>query len=243
VGTDQSCHLSVVIPTYNEERRLGGTLERLGNYLAGQSYKSEVLVVDDGSSDRTIEIAWNAGLNDRLHVIRHEVNRGKGAAVRTGMSAAQGQFALFSDADLSTPIEEIEKFWPRFEAGYDVVIGSRGLPESRIEIHQSFVREMMGRTFNLLVRALVVPGIHDTQCGFKMFSRRAMDALFPDCQLDGWAFDVELLAMALSKGFRVAEVPVRWINSPDTRVRALCASSQMLMDLMRLRRRFRMKQR
>ena len=242
MGTAPSCHLSVVIPTYNEEKRLGNTLERLGQYLAAQPYDSEVLIVDDGSSDRTIEIAEYAHLAGRLRVVRHEVNRGKGAAVRTGMSAAQGRFALFSDADLSTPIAEIEKFWPRFEAGFDVVIGSRGLRDSQIEVHQNLLREMMGRTFNLLVRLFVVPGIHDTQCGFKMFSRRAVDALFPDCRLDGWAFDVELLAMAASKGLRVAEVPVRWINSPDTRVRALCASSQMFADLLRLRRRFRTKQ-
>jgi dolichyl-phosphate beta-glucosyltransferase len=172
-------------------------------------------------------------------VVRHEVNRGKGAAVRTGMADTRGQYALFSDADLSTPIEEVEKFWPRFDEGYDVVIGSRALPESRIEVHQNILRETMGRFFNALVRLLVVPGIHDTQCGFKMFSRRAVDALFPRCELDGWAFDVELLALARSDGLRIAEVPVRWINSPDTRVRALSASLEMFRDLLRLRRRLK----
>jgi len=239
VAAGQSCYLSVVIPVYNEERRLGKTLARLGDYFTAQSYTSEILVVDDGSSDRTVETAQGIGLNERLRVIRHEVNRGKGAAVRTGMAAAQGQFALFTDADLSTPVEEVENFWPQFKAGYDVVIASRGLPESRIEVHQNKIRETMGRTFNLFVRLLVVPGIHDTQCGFKMFSRRAVEDLFPRCQLDGWAFDVELLALAQSLGYRVAEVPVRWINSPDTRLKALSASTQMLFDLFRLRRRFK----
>lgn len=235
---EQRGPLSVVIPVYNEERRLGKTLARIGEYLSKQPYESEILVVDDGSADRTVAVAESAGLGGRLRVIRHEVNRGKGAAVRTGMAAGRGRFALFSDADLSTPIEEIENFWPRFDAGCDVVIGSRGLPESRIEVHQNIIRETMGRTFNRLVRLLVVPGIHDTQCGFKMFSRRAVEAVFPRCELDGWAFDVEALALAQRLGLRVAEVPVRWVNSPDTRVRAFRASTQMFFDLLRLRRRF-----
>lgn len=238
----QTCHLSVVIPVYNEERRLGKTLQRIGEYLAGRSYESEVLVVDDGSADRTIEVAEKSGFNARLRVVRHEINRGKGAAVRTGMAAARGRFALFSDADLSTPIEEIEQFWPKFESGFDAVIGSRGLPDSKIELHQNIIRETMGRTFNLFVRLLVVSGIHDTQCGFKMFTRRAVDAVFPRCRLDGWAFDVELLALAQKLGFRIAEVPVHWVNSPDTRVRAIRASRQMLFDLLRLRRRFKKEQ-
>ena len=239
VSAEQTCQLSVVIPVYNEERRLRDTLTRVGEYLAAQAYVSEILIVDDGSADRSVEVAEAAGLGDRLRIIRHDVNRGKGAAVRTGMAAARGRYALFSDADLSTPIEEVETFWPHFENGCDVVIGSRALRESRIELHQPWVREMMGRTFNLLVRWLVVPGIHDTQCGFKMFTRQAVKALFPRCELNGWAFDVELLAMARREGLRVAEVPIRWINSPDTRVRAFRASFQMFTDLLRLRRRFR----
>jgi len=239
VSASNSCHLSVVIPVYNEERRLGQTLARVSEYLAAQSYEWEIFVVDDGSADRSVAIAENAGLGTRLQVLRHEVNRGKGAAVRTGMTAARGRFALFSDADLSTPIEEIEKLWPRFDEGYDVVIGSRGLTDSQIEVHQSRIRETMGQTFNRLVRLLVLPGIRDTQCGFKMFSRRAVDALFRRCRLDGWAFDVELLALAVREGLRIAEVPVRWVNSPDTRVRAVSASLQMFFDLLRLRRRLK----
>lgn len=236
---DQDCQLSLIIPVFNEESRLIEPLARVSEYFAGQSYTSEILVVDDGSADRSVEVAENAGLGEQLRVVRHEINRGKGAAVRTGMAEARGRFALFSDADLSTPIEEIEKLWPRFDDGCDVVIGSRALPDSQIEVHQPWVREMMGRTFNLLVRILVVPGIHDTQCGFKMFSRRAVDTLFPRCRLDGWTFDVELLAMAHQEGMKVAEVPVRWINSPDTRVRAISASLQMFGDLLRLRKRFK----
>ncbi|MCX8036360.1 MAG: glycosyltransferase family 2 protein [Candidatus Sumerlaeia bacterium] len=235
----QACQLSVIIPVYNEEKRLGRTLARMAEYFSSQRYGWELIVVDDGSRDGSVAVAEQAGMGDRLRVIRHEINRGKGAAVRTGMAAAKGEYCLFSDADLSTPIEEIEKFWPRFEQGYDVVIGSRGLAGSQIELHQNRVRELMGRTFNLLVRLLVVPGIYDTQCGFKMFSRRAVEVIFPRCRLDGWAFDVELLALALGEGFRIAEVPVRWINSPDTRVRALSASLQMFFDLLRLRRRFK----
>jgi dolichyl-phosphate beta-glucosyltransferase len=239
VAGDPSCRLSVVIPVFNEERRLGKTLKRVGEYLGDQSYSSEVLIVDDGSRDRTIEVAGSAGLGASLRVIHHQVNQGKGAAVRTGMAQTRGQFALFSDADLSTPIEEIEAFWPKFNSGFDIVIGSRGLPESQIQVHQNIIRETMGRTFNLMVRWLVLPGIHDTQCGFKMFNRRAVEAIFPRCRLDGWAFDVELLALAQRLGLRIAEAPIRWINSPDTRVRALSASTQMLLDLLRLRRRLR----
>jgi len=231
--------LSIVIPVYNEEQRLGPTLTRLGEYLSGKPYTWELIVVDDGSRDRSVEVAGQAGLGEALRVVEHKVNRGKGAAVRTGMAAVRGQFALFSDSDLSTPIEEIEKFWPWFEEGYDVVIGSRGLSTSQIEVHQSLHREWMGRFFNVLVRALVVPGIHDTQCGFKMFTQRAVERIFPRLQLEGWAFDVELLAVAQQQGLRTAEVPVRWVNSPDTRVRTFRASSQMLCDLLRLRRRFR----
>lgn len=241
MAADTDCHLSVVIPVFNEEGRLAETLARLGEYLAGQPYTWQILIVDDGSADRSVEIAEEAGLGERLRVIRHEVNRGKGAAVRTGMAAADGRFALFSDADLSTPIEEIEKFWSHFDNGCGVVIGSRALADSQIEIHQPWIREMMGRTFNLLVRWLVVPGIHDTQCGFKMFTRAAVEKVFPRCRLDGWAFDVELLATAVRRGLRVAEVPVRWLNSPDTRVRAVRASLQMFSDLLRLRKRFKRK--
>jgi len=242
VAIGQSCHLSVVIPVYNEEQRLGNTLARMAKYFGAQSYEYEILVVDDGSTDRTVEVSENAGLGEKLRVLRHEANRGKGAAVRTGMAAVRGRFALFSDADLSTPIEEIEKFWPKMDAGFDIVIGSRGMRESRIEVHQNIVRETMGRTFNLLVRLLVVPGIHDTQCGFKIFTDRAVRTIFPRCRLDGWAFDVELLAIALDEGFRIAEVPVRWINSPFTRVKAFSASTQMFFDLLRLRRRFKKRQ-
>lgn len=234
-----SCRLSVVIPVYNEEMRLQPTLKRVGEYLSAQPYASEIVIVDDGSADRTVEVAQQAGLGSMLRVIGHEVNRGKGAAVRTGMAAVRGEYALFSDADLSTPIEEVEKFWPRIEEGYDVVIGSRGLANSQIQVHQGRIRELMGKMFNLFVRLLVVPGIHDTQCGFKMFSRQAVDTLFTQAELDGWAFDVELIALAMTHGFRVAEVPVRWVNSPDTKVRAISASFQMFSDLLRLRRRFK----
>lgn len=236
---EASCRLSVVVPVYNEERRLAPSLKRIAEYLGERSYESEIVIVDDGSSDGTVEIAEQAGLGSMLRLIKHEVNRGKGAAVRTGMEASNGEFALFSDADLSTPIEEIEKFWPHFGQGCDVVIGSRGLPDSSIEVHQGFPRELMGKVFNRLVRWLVVPGIYDTQCGFKMFSRRAANTLFANAKLDGWAFDVEVLALAVKSGFRVAEVPVRWVNSEDTKVRPIRAASQMFRDLLRLRRRFR----
>ena len=151
------------------------------------------------------------------------------------MTEARGDYRLFTDADLSTPIEEIEKFWPMAAAGADVVIGSRALPDSHLEVRQHFYREFMGRCFNFFVRALLLPGILDTQCGFKMFSRAAAEAVFPRQTLDGFSFDVELLLLARRAGFVVREVPVRWINSPASKVSALSDSTRMFLDLLRLR--------
>lgn len=231
--------LSVIVPAYNEEKRLADSLPRILDYLRKQPYSWEIVVVDDGSSDATSEVANRLGADCACTVLRNEPNRGKGLSIKRGMQAARGAYRLFSDADLSTPIEELEKFWPRVQQGFDVVIGSRALKESQLVVRQKPYREMMGRVFNLLVRMLLVPSIHDTQCGFKLFSAAAAQAVFPRQTLDGFAFDVELLLLARKNGFRVAEVPVRWINSPASKVSALSDSARMFMDLLRLKFRSR----
>jgi dolichyl-phosphate beta-glucosyltransferase len=208
--------LSVVIPAFNEAARLPRTLERMRAFLEARGGSHEVLVVDDGSSDDTIARARAAG--GELTILANGVNRGKGFSVRRGMLAARGERRLMSDADLSTPIEELDALWARMDEGYDVVIASRALPLSRIEVHQGAFRENMGRIFNLLVRLAVVPGLRDTQCGFKLFSAAAAQAAFSLSRLDGFAFDVEALFIARRLGYRVAELPVVWRNDAASRV-------------------------
>lgn len=228
--------LSLVIPAYNEEQRLRASLPSVLEYLSKQPYTWEVIVVDDGSRDQTSEVARElAAGRENVRVLRNEPNRGKGYSIRRGMLEARGAFRLFSDADFSTPIEEIEKFWKAVEEGYDVVIGSRGLEESQLIVRQNIFRETMGRIFNFIVRLLLIPGIHDTQCGFKMFSARAAETVFPQQTLDGFSFDVEILYLALRAGFRVKEVPIRWINSPATKVSPLRDATKMFIDVLKIR--------
>jgi dolichyl-phosphate beta-glucosyltransferase len=222
--------LSVVIPSYNEEGRLPPTLARIGEYLAEQDYESEILVVDNASSDRTSEVARQAGAT-----VLAEPRRGKGAAVRTGMLAARGEYILFSDADLSTPIEEVEKLLAELRAGADVAIASRGLPESNLVKRQPWYRELVGRAGNLLVRMMAVRGIADTQCGFKLFPREIARRVFPAQRLTGAAFDVEVLFIVRHAGWKIAEVPVTWIDSPETRFSRVRDSLDALKDLVRIR--------
>jgi dolichyl-phosphate beta-glucosyltransferase len=222
--------LSVVIPAFNEAERLPRTLGRLADYLRVFGRAHEVLVVDDGSSDATAEKAREAGAT----VLRTERNRGKGHAVRRGMLEARGQRRLMTDADLSTPIEELKHFLETMDRGFDVVIGSRALPGANIEIHQPWFRENMGRLYNLFVRALAVPGLRDTQCGFKLWSAAAARDAFAAVRLDGFSFDVEALYLARKRGYRIAEVPVTWRNDAATRV-GLGAGSAAFPDLLRIR--------
>jgi dolichyl-phosphate beta-glucosyltransferase len=229
--------LSVVIPAYNEENRLGPTLARVKEYLAGRAgasscptFTSEILVVDNASKDRTTEVARAAGVE-----VIEEPRRGKGAAVRTGMLAARGEYVLFSDADLSTPIEEVEKLMERLRSGYDVAIASRALPESNITVHQPWYREMVGRAGNIVVRMMAVRGIADTQCGFKLFPHDIAQRVFRVMRLTGAAFDVEVLFVAQRHGLKIAEVPVTWIDSPETRFNRVTDSFDALKDLVRIR--------
>lgn len=209
--------LSVVIPAFNEAARLPRTLERVRAFLQGRGGSHEIVVVDDGSTDDTVALA-RAEAGAEVTVLENGVNRGKGFSVRRGMLAARGERRLMSDADLSTPIEELDALWARMDEGFGVVVASRALPLSRIEVHQGAFRENMGRLFNLLVRAAVLPGLRDTQCGFKLFTAAAAEAAFSRTRLDGFAFDVEALFVARQLGFRVAEVPVVWRNDAASRV-------------------------
>jgi len=231
--------LSIVIPAFNEEQRLPASLGAVSAYLAARpsAPRVEVLVVDDGSSDATASRAEDAarrhGLD--LRVLRLPTNRGKGFAVRTGCLEAAGRFILVSDADFSTPIYEWEKL---ASANAPVAIGSRALDESLVKEHQSLARRTSGKLFNRIVRLLLVPGIRDTQCGFKLFSREAARAIFSRALVDRFAFDVEALLLARRLGYAIAEVPVLWFNSPDSRV-TLVGGAQAYLELLRIRLRLR----
>lgn len=233
-----ACELSVIIPAYNEEARLGGTLDAILKYLGAQPYTWEVLVVDDGSKDRTVAIAEERAAKDgsgRLRVVRNPKNLGKGGTIIHGMREARGAQRLFTDADNSTPIEEVAKLRAALAEGFDVAIGSRAVAASNVEVHQPWYREMMGRTFNLMVQALVLPGFKDTQCGFKLFSAKAAEAVFPKQRLQGFSFDVEVLYLAKKAGFKIKEVGIRWIDSPASRVHPIRDASKMFIDIIRIR--------
>lgn len=217
---NSTCHLSVVVPAYNEEVRLGRSLPLMVEYLQKQPFTWELLIVDDGSRDRTGDVGLAYNLPN-VRVLRNTPNRGKGYSIRRGMLEARGAWRLFSDADLSTPIEELDKFWEYTNQGYDVVIGSRALQESELAVRQSKSREFIGRVFNTTVQTFLVPGLGDTQCGFKLFSAAAANAVFPKQTLDGFAFDVEVLMLAHKQGFRIKEAGVKWINDPGSKVSTL----------------------
>lgn len=231
--------LSIIIPAYNEEKRLPRALERIGDYLARvrlDSEKAEILVVDDGSTDATARVAedWKR-LFPSLRLLSNGTNRGKGYSVRRGMLEARGQIALFTDADLSSPIEESEKLFAALAAGNDVAIGSRALDRSLIEIHQSRFRELAGIFFNLLVRAFTGLSFHDTQCGFKAFRRERARIVFDQQRIERFGFDPEILFLAKRHGLRCAEIPVRWAHDPLTKVHILVDALRMFADLFRIR--------
>jgi dolichyl-phosphate beta-glucosyltransferase len=229
--------LSVVIPAYNEAVRLSPTILAIHQFLVDRNYDGEILVVDDGSRDGTRqEIEKFQRSLPMLRILGYDKNRGKGFAVRTGMLAATREAILFSDADLSTPIREIDRLWPWFDSGYDVVIASRSKESSHVAAHQAFYRENMGRVFNALVSILAIRGIRDTQCGFKLFRKETARRLFSELRTNGFAFDVEILVRARDQRKKIAEVGVHWMNSPDSRVHPLKDSARMLLELLRMRR-------
>jgi dolichyl-phosphate beta-glucosyltransferase len=231
------CDLTVVIPAYNEAGRIEPGLRRAVDYLRGRGLSYELLVVDDGSRDNTVEVA-SAFAGEGVRVIRQEKNRGKGAAIKAGVLASRGDRVLLSDADFSTPIEELEKLEARLEKT-PVVIGSRGLADSEVQQHQPFYRELMGKTFNRIIRVLGVRGLRDTQCGFKLLQGDLARSLCSDLTIDGFAYDVELLWLAQRRGHGIGEVGVVWVNSPDSRVDPIRSSLSMFRDVIRIRLRHR----
>jgi dolichyl-phosphate beta-glucosyltransferase len=228
--------LSVIVPAYNEAARLPATLHRLHEYLEETEPAYEVITVDDGSSDGTPDAALKIASDwPRLRVLRLLANRGKGWAVRAGMLAARGELRLFSDADLSTPIEELPKLRERIRGATQVAIASRELPESRIDVHQPRHREVMGRSYNRLLQLLVLPGLQDTQCGFKLFTAEAAVACFEPLRTPGFGFDAEVLRRARRLGWEIAEVGVAWHHAENSRVSAMRHSAVTFVDLLRLR--------
>jgi dolichyl-phosphate beta-glucosyltransferase len=229
-------HLSVVIPAYNEEARIGATLLRIQEYLDAQAYDSEILVVDDGSTDATREVVLGipAGRTP-ISLLHYDCNRGKGYAVRHGMLRAAGDFVLFSDADLSTPIEEVEHLFQAMQDGTEIAIGSRDVKGSKLEKRQSLLREFGGKVFNRLVQLGAVPGVHDTQCGFKIFGRGACQRIFSICQVDNFSFDIEALFLGRQLGYRIAEVPVVWRHMEGSKVSLRRDAIRMLRTLLQIR--------
>lgn len=228
--------LSLVIPAYDEVDRLPRTLERVRGYLDAIDEEYEVIVVDDGSRDGTAAAAEAIAEHwPRLRVLRLPENQGKGSAIRAGMLAARGDLRAFSDADLSTPIEEMARLRAHLGGRCHVAIASRAAPGARIEHHQERRRELMGKTYNRLIRLLVLPGIRDTQCGFKLFTAEAAVACFQPLRTKGFGFDVEVLLRARRHGWTIAEVPVRWRHVEASRVHPVRDASRMLLDLLVLR--------
>ncbi|MDY7094645.1 MAG: dolichyl-phosphate beta-glucosyltransferase [Acidobacteriota bacterium] len=234
-------HLTVVVPMYNEARRLAGPLQRLRDFAAASPRPVELLFVDDGSTDGTAERveeflrSQEALEESSWRLLRGEANRGKGHAVRRGMLAARGERILFTDVDLSTPLSDLPKLSGALESSVAVAIGSRALAQSEILRSQPLYRSLGGKGVNLFVRALAVPGVHDTQCGFKLFTRSAAQEIFRRARLDGFSFDIEALYLARSLGYRVAEIPVTWSDVPGSKVSPLADGLRLLGDLVRIR--------
>jgi dolichyl-phosphate beta-glucosyltransferase len=231
-----SSGISIVIPAFNESTRLGPTLDRVLEFICEQSWDVEVIVVDDGSRDGTAELVREyARRSPIVRLVQNEGNRGKGYSVRNGVLHAQGAIVLFTDADLSSPIEEAPKLIAALEAGADVAIGSRWVRSDLQTQRQSVARQVMGRTFNLLLRALLSLDFKDTQCGFKAFRRTAAITLFSLQRTEGWGFDPEILFLANRLGFRVAEIPVVWAHDEGSRIRPVVDGMMMLWEMLRIR--------
>ncbi len=228
--------LSVVIPAYNESRRLPATLAAISGYLEATDLDVEVIVVDDGSTDGTAEaVRAMPGKGMPPKLTRFEANRGKGAAVREGLLAATGDYVLFMDADNSTRINEVEKLLQVAQRGTPVVIGSRHLDGDSIKIKQPWYRVGVSRLGNRLIQLVILPGVRDTQCGFKLLDGRAAHDIARLLTLERWSFDMELLVVAKQLGLEIREVPVNWYDTPGTRLRPIKASFQTLLDLLRIK--------
>ena len=221
--------LSIIIPAHNEENRLPETLEQVIRFLDKQSFTSEVVVVENGSSDQTLEVAQKfADQNKHVRVIQSE--RGKGAAVKRGMLEAQGEYRFMCDADLSMPVDEIAKFLPTEQQDVEIAIASREAKGS-VRYNEPTYRHLGGRGINFLIQMLILPGLNDTQCGFKCFRADVVEKIFSLQTLHGWSFDIELLYIARKYGYRIREIPIHWYHDSDTKVRALPDAIRMFQDI------------
>lgn len=229
-------YLSLIIPAFNEGDRMASTLETVEAYLRSLGRPFEIIAVDDGSGNGTLQVMRNyAGCSEAVRVISYEQNRGKGYAVRRGMLASHGEYVAFTDADLSAPIDELDKLIAAVEQGSDIAIGSRAVRGSELLIHQPKYRELGGRALNAIIRALAVRGIHDTQCGLKLFRGDSARRIFEQCFIDGWGFDIEVLYLARCLGLSIAEIPVKWAHSADSKIHPFLAGFQVLRDIYRIR--------
>jgi glycosyltransferase involved in cell wall biosynthesis len=225
--------LSIIIPAHNEEQRLPRTLRQIFAFLETQTYAAEVVVVENASSDRTLELAREFASRHPSLVVLHEDRAGKGNAVRRGVLKARGEYRFICDADLSMPIEEVQKFLPPALTGFDVIIASREAPGA-VRYNEPSYRHWGGRAINLAIRFLILPGLRDTQCGFKCFRAETAQKLFTQQTLGGWSFDIEVLYLARRKGMSVTEIPIQWYFGADSKVSAVRDALRMLGDIFRI---------
>ena len=231
----KSLFLSIIIPVYNEENRLPHAMEQVFAFLEKQAYPGEVLVIENGSTDGTLQLAQQYAREYPNLRVFHEPEPGKGNAVRRGMTEARGSYRFVCDVDLSMPVEEINHFLPPALTGFDIAIASREAPGA-VRYNEPYYRHLTGRVFNCLIRLLVLPDIQDTQCGFKCFRAAVAEDIFRYQTLTGWSFDVEILHIACQRGYRITEVPIRWYYSTESKIHILRDSWRMFLDLLTIRR-------
>jgi dolichyl-phosphate beta-glucosyltransferase len=230
--------LSIIIPAYNEEQRLPNTLEQVLIFLQAQSYQSEILVIENASQDKTFQVAEQFAAQHHtaqlpILVLREPV-RGKGAAVKRGIFTAGGEYRFMCDADLSMPVTEINRFIPPNVEQFDITIASREAPGA-VRHNEPTYRHLVGRVFNTLIRVLALPGLNDTQCGFKCFKASVAEELFNEMSITGWSFDVEILYLAQQRNYRILEIPIPWCYNPDSHISVVKDSMQMALDIFKIR--------
>ena len=226
--------ISIIIPAYNEEDRIAPTLKKITRYFSGRGESYEILVVDDGSKDLTGKIVTDLNIPE-VHLLSYGKNRGKGYAVNYGVQHAKGNWILFTDADSSTPIEEFTEFWEQTN-NEEIIIGSRYLPKSNITVKQSLLRIIGSRFGNALIQLLILPGIKDTQCGFKLFSKKSANEIFTRQTIFGWGFDMELLRIAKERGYKIKEMPITWHNDEQSKIQSSSVFTKTLSDLLAIKR-------